>query len=122
MTRTREMEQDPEKPEVDRFLCTLERPARNEYSIEIERRAIELLRTRAHNEWRSRIGAEAIAEVTLKANAKLAADLVYVRKANAWMVAILAILIGIVALILWRPPKLPDNGSSFSTFEQTRRL
>lgn len=121
MTRTNEPEPNPSKREVERFLCTLERPSRNEYSVEIERRAIHLLRTRADNEWRGRLSAGALADVLLKVNKKLVADLKYARRSNVWMVAILVVLIGLIVFSVWRSSERSDKGRDFSSFAQMRQ-
>lgn len=58
MTRTSEMREIPDPREVNRLLRSLESPGRNEYSAEIESRAIGILRDRLHREWSDRVGAQ----------------------------------------------------------------
>lgn len=94
MTRTREMEHDPNPREVEQFIFRLERPAQTEYSFEISARALQLLRTRSHNEWLARLNAEEGARLAEKRLSDARTELAYARKANGWMVLIAALLFG----------------------------
>lgn len=58
MTRTSEMREAPDPHEVSRVLRSLEISVRNEYSSEIEGRAIGILRARLHQESSDRIAAQ----------------------------------------------------------------
>ena len=89
MTRTREMEQTPDPREVERVLFRLEKPARTEYSVEIEARALALLQTRAHNEWKARLDAEAEARYLRTWNTRL-----------TWVVMVLAMVLVVEGRVL----------------------
>lgn len=96
VNRTSEMEHDPDPREVEQLLTRLELPRRTEYTSEISARAIALLQTRAHNEWQHRLDAEErarLAESWLKDTQE---ELQYVQKWNVRMVAILAVMIGLL--------------------------
>lgn len=121
MTGTREMEQDPNPREVEQLIFRLERPAQTEYSFEISARALQLLKTRSHNEWLARLNAEESARVAEEYLADARKELAYCRKWNTRMVAVLAILIGVIALLVWRSSERSEKGRDLSAFAQMRQ-